>query len=62
MKHTIMAIALVTTLSLAVASPSVAITRDDVIDIIRTHGTASNYCSSVPDSLRGSGWAPGNCR
>jgi len=62
MTRTIMAIALVATLSLAVAGPGVAITQEDAGDIIRTHRTASNYCSSVPDSLRGSGWVPGNCR
>ncbi len=54
MTRTLMAVALVATLSFAVASPSVAIVRAD--------RTASNYCSSVPDSLRGSGWVPGNCR
>lgn len=62
MKPTIMAIALVTMLALIVAGPSLAVTREDGGDIIRTHRTAGNYCSSVPDSLRGSGWLPGNCR
>jgi hypothetical protein len=62
MTRMIRVVGLVAMLSLTFGRPHLGITSADAAEVKAVNKVASNYCSSVPDSLRGNGWVPGNCR
>jgi hypothetical protein len=62
MSRMIRGLGLVAMLSFILGGPHLGIPFVNAAEAAAPEKAASNYCSSVPDSLRGSGWVPGNCR
>ena len=70
MTRTVLIVGLIAALVMIVGGPGLSITPAGAAEMMQADKAmmkmmdraASNYCASVPDSVRAAGWAPGLCK